>query len=282
MIMPGRNFNADKYRFGFNGQEKDDEIKGGGNQYDYGFRIYDPRLVRFLSVDPLTKSYPELTPYQFASNSPIWAIDLDGLEAKVYTETVKTGHAFISVGKADEIVVYTYGRYAGTYEEWHGINSLSNGPGVLVKLTGDNAQQYIRSKLNLDDASAFEITDVKEGDVSAYFDNLFNSSSVIPDKGEFKGNENARVIDDYKVLSNNCTTKSSDALNQAGSKALEETEYPNAATGTPEKQTFVIPASLQSKLKSESKKTDSPVKDVTKETKKEINNSTNGGAGGNW
>jgi hypothetical protein len=32
-------------------------------------------------VDPLTKEYPELTPYQFASNTPIYAIDLDGLEA---------------------------------------------------------------------------------------------------------------------------------------------------------------------------------------------------------
>ena len=39
-------------------------------------------VQRFLSVDPLTKSYPELTPYQFASNRPIAAIDLDGLEAK--------------------------------------------------------------------------------------------------------------------------------------------------------------------------------------------------------
>jgi len=35
---------------------------------------------RFLSVDPLTKQYPELTPYQFASNSPIFAIDRDGKE----------------------------------------------------------------------------------------------------------------------------------------------------------------------------------------------------------
>jgi hypothetical protein len=43
-------------------------------------RIYDPRLGRFLSVDPLTGSYPELTPYQFASNTPIESIDLDGLE----------------------------------------------------------------------------------------------------------------------------------------------------------------------------------------------------------
>lgn len=80
--MPGRRFSAGNgYRYGFNGKENDNEIKGGGNQYDYGFRIYDPRLGKFLSVDPLTAKYPELTPYQFASNTPIQASDLDGLEA---------------------------------------------------------------------------------------------------------------------------------------------------------------------------------------------------------
>jgi hypothetical protein len=55
-------------------------VKGQGNQQDYGFRIYDPRLGKFLSVDPLFKTYPWYTPYQFAGNKPIVAIDLDGLE----------------------------------------------------------------------------------------------------------------------------------------------------------------------------------------------------------
>ncbi len=67
-------------RFGFNGKENDNEVKGTGNQQDYGFRVYDPRLGKFLSVDPLTKAYPMLTPYQFASNRPIDGIDIDGLE----------------------------------------------------------------------------------------------------------------------------------------------------------------------------------------------------------
>lgn len=67
-------------RYGFNGKEHDSEAKGWQNQYDYGARVYDPRIGRFLSVDPLTKKYPELTPYQFASNRPIDGIDLDGLE----------------------------------------------------------------------------------------------------------------------------------------------------------------------------------------------------------
>jgi RHS repeat-associated protein len=68
------------YRYGFNGKENDNDVKGTGNQQDYGFRIYDPRLGRFLSVDPLTQEYPWYTPYQFAGNTPIQAIDLDGLE----------------------------------------------------------------------------------------------------------------------------------------------------------------------------------------------------------
>ena len=86
-VMPGRSYVAENegvYRFGFNGKEKDIEgMGGGGSTYDYGFRIYNPQIGRFLSVDPLTKSYPMLSTYQFASNTPIWAIDLDGLEAAI-------------------------------------------------------------------------------------------------------------------------------------------------------------------------------------------------------
>lgn len=68
------------YRYGFNGKEKDASDEWGSMSYDYGFRIYNPIIGRFLSVDPLTKSYPWYTPYQFAGNTPIWANDLDGLE----------------------------------------------------------------------------------------------------------------------------------------------------------------------------------------------------------
>ncbi len=89
--MPGRKFDAgSSYRYGFNGKENDNEVKGEGTQQDYGMRIYDTRLGRFFSVDPITKQYPELTPYQFASNTPIQAIDLDGEEAKVVTTIIFT------------------------------------------------------------------------------------------------------------------------------------------------------------------------------------------------
>jgi RHS repeat-associated protein len=80
MLMPDRKWNLNSYRFGFNGKENDNEVKGEGNQQDYGMRIYDQRVGRFLSVDPLTQKYPELTPYQFSSNRPIDGADLDGME----------------------------------------------------------------------------------------------------------------------------------------------------------------------------------------------------------
>jgi RHS repeat-associated protein len=72
------------YRYGFNGKEMDNEVSGAGNQYDYGFRIYNPRLGRFLSVDPLTPKFPFYTPYQFSGNKPISNIDLDGREDLYY------------------------------------------------------------------------------------------------------------------------------------------------------------------------------------------------------
>lgn len=66
-------------------------------------RIYDPRLGRFLSVDPIAKNFSMLTPYQFAANTPIRAIDLDGLEAA-------------EVGKHNPfLVIVVLGRNGGIY-----------------------------------------------------------------------------------------------------------------------------------------------------------------------
>jgi len=70
---------AGRYRYGFNGKENDNEVKGVGNQQDYGMRIYDPRIGYFLSKDPLQTKYPELSPYVFAGNNPIQFSENAGL-----------------------------------------------------------------------------------------------------------------------------------------------------------------------------------------------------------
>jgi len=89
-LMPGRYTGGNQYRYGMGGQEKIDEVYNiEGGYLDYTFRGYNSRLGRFMAVDPLTPSYPMLTPYQFASNTPIWAKELEGLEAN-YTNDGST------------------------------------------------------------------------------------------------------------------------------------------------------------------------------------------------
>ena len=95
--MPMRSYNATAFRFGFNNKEKDDEAKGTGNQIDYGMRTYDPRLGKFLSVDPMAIKYPWYTPYQFAGNKPIAAIDIAGLEEFIINQTFFTSSTGESV-----------------------------------------------------------------------------------------------------------------------------------------------------------------------------------------
>lgn len=82
--MPGRSFSSNGYRYGFNGQEKDDEVKGSGNSIDLGARIQDPRLGRFLSVDPLQTKYASKTPYHFCSDNPTNRIDGNGKDDFIF------------------------------------------------------------------------------------------------------------------------------------------------------------------------------------------------------
>ena len=79
--------------------------ENGGFQ-NYGFRMYDTRIARFWGVDPLTKNYPMLTPFQFASNTPIWATDLDGQEALYHQliDKIKRKAIAIAIKKSQEIL----------------------------------------------------------------------------------------------------------------------------------------------------------------------------------
>lgn len=82
MQMPGRTFTgSDDYRYGFQGQEQDDEIKGRGNSVNYKYRMHDPRIGRFFAVDPLEADYPWNSPYAFSENRVTDAIELEGLES---------------------------------------------------------------------------------------------------------------------------------------------------------------------------------------------------------
>jgi RHS repeat-associated protein len=71
---------AEGYRYGFQNQEKDDEVKGAGNSVNYKYRMHDPRVGRFFAVDPLAAKYPWNSSYAFSENKVIHGLELEGLE----------------------------------------------------------------------------------------------------------------------------------------------------------------------------------------------------------
>ena len=68
MFVPQRNYQSPAYRYGFQGQEKDDEIKGFGNSINYKYRMNNPRVGRFFALDPLFRKYPWNSSYAFSKN----------------------------------------------------------------------------------------------------------------------------------------------------------------------------------------------------------------------
>lgn len=82
MLQPNRHGNSGNYRYGFNGKENDNEIKGEGNSIDYGARMLDPRIGRWFATDPLVSKFPSWSPFNFAMNTPLNMFDPDGKAPK--------------------------------------------------------------------------------------------------------------------------------------------------------------------------------------------------------
>lgn len=97
--------NAVAYKYGFNDMENDNEVKGDGNSYDFGARIYDSRLGRWLSNEPLFRMYPFLSPYCFVANMPIAAIDPDGRKIVIAgsPDFVKQTQEYLEMIRATDI-----------------------------------------------------------------------------------------------------------------------------------------------------------------------------------
>jgi RHS repeat-associated protein len=116
MLLVGRTFDVN-YRYGFNGKEHDSDPYGQGNVYDYGFRIYDPRIGRFLSVDPKWRDFPSMSVYVFAADNPVYFIDVDGPGPidKPYTYIVQQGDSPSTIAEKfglniDEIMAANFDR----------------------------------------------------------------------------------------------------------------------------------------------------------------------------
>ncbi len=74
------------YGFAFNGKECDNETYGEGNAYDFGARVLDVRLGRWMSVDPLVHKLHYLSPFNAFNNNPVFYIDPTGKVVKPSTQ----------------------------------------------------------------------------------------------------------------------------------------------------------------------------------------------------
>ena len=103
MQMPGRSYTGEGYRYGFNGHEKDDEIKGSGNHYSFGDYGYDPRLGRRWRPDPLVRKYPSISSYAGFGNNPIYYVDEDGRDPRQAGKKVTIDPTRMSVIKSSQV-----------------------------------------------------------------------------------------------------------------------------------------------------------------------------------
>jgi RHS repeat-associated protein len=88
MLVPNRHGQSDSYRYGFQGQEMDNELKGEGNSINYTFRMHDPRVGRFFARDPLSSKYPHNSPYAFSENRVIDGVEVEGCEVQLLTAVI--------------------------------------------------------------------------------------------------------------------------------------------------------------------------------------------------
>ena len=256
--------NVQPYKY--NGKEYDG--KKGLNWYDYGARMYDAALGRFMTVDPLAEKYYPMSPYGYCLNNPIKFIDADGRLPRIYIERKGFGHAFVTVGNGDNTIVYTYGRYGELGKDKSSARNTSpTGEGVLIKLTGRDAISFIQDQMLANEAVGYEFTKGSDELVSKHFDKQLDNSNKIPQKGKYAGKENAKVIDEYNLFINNCATTSIKGIQEGVKKDLDLKDSK-------------APASLGDRLKVMSKEDEHSIRRITyNEIKKEFNLH---GAGTKW
>ncbi|MEO1383550.1 MAG: RHS repeat-associated core domain-containing protein, partial [Bacteroidota bacterium] len=145
--MHGRKLSLGEYRYGFQGQEGDQET----GFWNYKYRMHSPDLGRFFSVDPLAPKYPWNSPYAFSENRLIDAVELEGLEANVIGEI--TG--WLEMKHQQGIIYYELGEKVGLSPRekafaylapyWFGddgIYQFTPGPSLEVLMNSSQASGY--------------------------------------------------------------------------------------------------------------------------------------------
>ncbi|WP_233525740.1 RHS repeat domain-containing protein [Chitinophaga silvisoli] len=239
MIQPDRSYSSGGYRYGFNGKENDNEVKGEGMNLAYENRIYDPRLGKWLSVDPLQSKYPGFSPYNFSLNSPLYFKDIDGRDVGVTItgNTITFSNTFYIQGLdpiESVILQQNYdrlfkGKLGGTYTDEHGktyevkfelsfktataadVNRISNSAAPiaesLVRVNPDKKKSYSSGSIggNTIDMSISVAKDIRfyfhEGSHNLGMVDRYDNIALVDDNGQ-----RASLLEDFKWLQGQSVT----------------------------------------------------------------------------
>ena len=126
MTMPGRSYNAHTSRHGFTGHEKESDLAEG--IYTTEYRLYDVRVGRWLSVDPLFEKYVGMSPYNYCAANPVVMVDPDGRRSFSVTKEDGTIEQIeipdgvdgsFNIAQFDfDLLQETFNSYNGEYEDF--------------------------------------------------------------------------------------------------------------------------------------------------------------------
>jgi RHS repeat-associated protein len=125
MAQPNRDWvksNNKDYRYGYNGIEEDDELKGDNNSLSTYYRLYDPRLALWLGIDPVV--HESESPYAFVSGNPILYADPSGADKEPIQEInspisdPNKNEEIRSLAQNYTMIKYNGVEYSGDHGHW--------------------------------------------------------------------------------------------------------------------------------------------------------------------
>ena len=217
-------YNSELQRNKYIGKEFDHT--SGLDWYDHGARMYDAAKGNWDRVDKLAEKYCSINPYIYSINNPITYLDLDGLRPRIYIETNGLGHTFVTIGEGRNTIVYTYGRYGALGSSGSILHQFTpTGEGVLVRKTGKQAREYLNEFSKKRNISIYTIEKGSDKDIASFFDEIWGSGTKTKSTTKkIRNNPDAKVVDEYNIFTNNCTTKSIEGVNYKQSNPLVPAE----------------------------------------------------------
>ncbi len=120
----------------FNGKEE--QTVGYLGLLDYGARMYDGQIGKWLSIDPLSEKFYSISPYSYCTNNPINYFDPDGKRGIPVRPPVRRG--YINGGRPNPYAFYPRGVKPQSYTQTTNMSYIGNG---FIETVPMRSQSYI-------------------------------------------------------------------------------------------------------------------------------------------